>query len=360
MSNEGLRNWTTKEQVLFIIVFFLCVWILFPLVYPIMSGLILAYTCEEFVQKLRVKTKKTSRSWHWFFACSVLLIATVVIFVPLFLIIVDSAQKILNLVTSGTVAIPDISFMIDKFEHVFSVFAEPFGGGYLFAELPEKIHVFVSKMSSHLVAVAGAFLYDVPQLAIKSVIMLVTALIFIVDGKRYREKIIPKLIPWKHLENLISHSTSSVIKALVLANLGVSAIQSILMTLCFAAFSIPNFATLGVLGFFASFIPVFGTAPVILSVSAYCYFSGDRMFAAIFMIAFCIFIGLLDNFLRPLLMKNRSDLNFFWIFVGIFSGLYQCGVMGMFIAPVLFTIFYTCLKDLDSANAKLNLKEEES
>ncbi|MNS71370.1 putative inner membrane protein [compost metagenome] len=62
------------------------------------------------------------------------------------------------------------------------------------------------------------------------------------------------------------------------------------------------------------------------------------------MLVWSLAVGLLDNFLRPLLIKRGADLPFLLILSGVIGGLLAFGVMGLFIGPVLLAVAFTLLK----------------
>jgi predicted PurR-regulated permease PerM len=346
----------SKKRILFITVFFVCAWLLAPLAFPILGGIIVAYLSEDYVQRLRVKTKKKSKIWHWIFAILFLMFVTCVMILPLFLIILDGTTNLLDFIQSGHNPFSDFESFILQIQDGFQDLLDKFGIAYLGTDIVKGLKSFVVEGSSSLVQNAGSILYATPAIIMKTLVLLITAVIFIVEGKNYRNRIIPLLIPWKYLEDILCRSTANVLKALIMANLMVGAIQALLITFCFAVMSIPKYATLGALSFFMSFIPVVGTAPIMILTSLYCYLIQDRILAAIFIIIFAFIVGFLDNFLRPYLMKGKSELNFFWIFLAIFSGLFQFGVIGTIIVPIAFTIFYSCLKDMDPTSEKLEVQ----
>lgn len=111
----------------------------------------------------------------------------------------------------------------------------------------------------------------------------------------------PKIIPWEKERDVIARTVSSVLKALIVANVLVSCIQAILITTTLALFGIPRFALMGIIAFFISFIPVIGTAPVMIGAAAWCYFSEGRLGAAIGILICAVFVSLADNVLRPFL-----------------------------------------------------------
>jgi len=52
----------------------------------------------------------------------------------------------------------------------------------------------------------------------------------------------------------------------------------------------------------------------------------------------------LDNFLRPVLIRRGADLPLVLIFAGVIGGLFAIGIIGLFIGPVVLAVTYTLLK----------------
>jgi len=57
-----------------------------------------------------------------------------------------------------------------------------------------------------------------------------------------------------------------------------------------------------------------------------------------------IFVGLMDNVLRPMLIRKGANLPLLLIFAGVIGGLVAVGVIGLFVGPVVLAIGYTLLK----------------
>lgn len=62
------------------------------------------------------------------------------------------------------------------------------------------------------------------------------------------------------------------------------------------------------------------------------------------LLAWTIAVGLLDNVLRPILIRKGADLPLLLIFAGVIGGLIAFGVVGLFVGPVVLAITYTLLK----------------
>ncbi|WP_027716586.1 AI-2E family transporter YdiK [Desulfuromonas sp. TF] len=63
------------------------------------------------------------------------------------------------------------------------------------------------------------------------------------------------------------------------------------------------------------------------------------------MIVWALFVGLLDNFVRPVLIRRGADLPLVLIFAGVIGGLIAFGVIGLFIGPVMLAVTYTLLRE---------------
>ena len=54
-------------------------------------------------------------------------------------------------------------------------------------------------------------------------------------------------------------------------------------------------------------------------------------------------VGILDNFLRPILISRGVELPLILIIAGVIGGLIAFGVIGLFIGPVILAVTYSSL-----------------
>jgi predicted PurR-regulated permease PerM len=85
-----------------------------------------------------------------------------------------------------------------------------------------------------------------------------------------------------------------------------------------------------------------GPGLVLIPVIVWLYWS-DRPLWGTAMIVWGIFVGTIDNFIRPFLIKKGADLPLLLIFAGVIGGLIAFGVIGLFIGPVMLAVTYTLL-----------------
>lgn len=85
-----------------------------------------------------------------------------------------------------------------------------------------------------------------------------------------------------------------------------------------------------------------GAVPVLALGVAWLYWHDDIM-AATLLLIWTLFVGSIDNVIRPILIKRGAHLPLILIFAGVAGGLLGFGVVGLFIGPVILAVSYTLL-----------------
>jgi predicted PurR-regulated permease PerM len=83
-----------------------------------------------------------------------------------------------------------------------------------------------------------------------------------------------------------------------------------------------------------------GPIPVLGVAVAWLYWSGSPVGGTVLLL-FTLVVGVMDNFLRPYLIKKGADLPLILIFAGVIGGLMAFGLIGIFIGPVVLAVAYT-------------------
>lgn len=98
--------------------------------------------------------------------------------------------------------------------------------------------------------------------------------------------------------------------------------------------------------------PILVLAPAV----GWLYWTGDPVWGTALLV-WSVFVGLMDNFLRPFLIKRGADLPLLLIFVGVIGGLVSLGVIGLFVGPVILAVTYRLLEswiaDIDKPRAEI-------
>ena len=129
------------------------------------------------------------------------------------------------------------------------------------------------------------------------------------------------------------------IRAVALGVIVTALVQSVLGGIGLAIAGVP-FAVLLTALMFVLGVAQIGAGPVLLLAVGWLYWSGDSWTATAFLV-WAVFVGSIDNVLRPLLIRSGADLPLVLIFAGVIGGLFAFGVVGLFIGPVVLAIAYT-------------------
>lgn len=83
-----------------------------------------------------------------------------------------------------------------------------------------------------------------------------------------------------------------------------------------------------------------GPLLILLAGTAWLFVNGAEGWGS-FMLVWSLAVGLMDNFLRPMLIKMGADLPLLLIFAGVIGGLLSFGLIGLFVGPVVLAVTYT-------------------
>jgi predicted PurR-regulated permease PerM len=147
-------------------------------------------------------------------------------------------------------------------------------------------------------------------------------------------------------ENAV-HLAGQAIRAVALGVVVTAIAQSVLAGIGLAIAGLPFVTFLIALVFVLSVAQV-GPALVLIPATIWVYDRSGAVWGTAFL-AWAIFCSIIDNFLRPLLIKRGADLPLLLIFAGVIGGLIAFGVIGLFIGPVVLAVAYTLLVEWVSA-----------
>lgn len=120
--------------------------------------------------------------------------------------------------------------------------------------------------------------------------------------------------------------------------------QSLIAGVIFWALGLPLPVLFATVMFFTSMIPVLGATSVWLPFVVYLFLQGAHLKAAILLVLGVFVISFIDNLLKPWLIGDKTKLPYLLLFLGILGGLQIYGIVGIFIAPAVLSLFFTLVK----------------
>ena len=136
------------------------------------------------------------------------------------------------------------------------------------------------------------------------------------------------------LVDLAGSTLRSVVKGII----GVAVIQSLLAGLGFLAAGVPGaglWALLVLIIAVAQLPVLLVLAPIVIYV-----FSAASTAASVLFMIWCIFVGLCDNFLKPILLGRGVQVPMVVVFIGAIGGFINSGIIGLFIGAIVFVVGY--------------------
>ena len=120
-----------------------------------------------------------------------------------------------------------------------------------------------------------------------------------------------------------------------------AAIQAVLGGLGLVAVGVPFAGLLTVL-MFVLCIAQIGMLVVLVPAVVWVYWNGHPVLGTVFLV-WSLAISLIDNVLRPMLVRRSADLPMLLIFIGVIGGLIGFGLLGLFVGPVVLAVAWTLL-----------------
>jgi len=129
------------------------------------------------------------------------------------------------------------------------------------------------------------------------------------------------------------------VRAVALGVVVTAVVQTVLAALGLWAAGIHYVALLGML-ILVCCIAQIGPMPVMFAAVAWIWYEGSHGIA-IALAVWTVIVGMLDNVLRPLLIKRGADLPLLLIMAGVIGGLLAFGLVGLFVGPALLAVTWT-------------------
>ncbi len=166
-------------------------------------------------------------------------------------------------------------------------------------------------------------------------ILLIFVLFFLIrDGDRMLERLRYLLPLTTEQEDRIFHQLDDVAKSVILGAFIIALAQGAAGGLGLFIVGIQPFFWGCMMGF-ASLIPVGGTAVIWLPVAIYLGLTGQWQWGLLMVGWGAIVVSGIDSIIRPLLMKNRSNMSTFWVFLSIIGGIKFFGALGILYGPLV-------------------------
>ncbi|HTL57744.1 MAG TPA: AI-2E family transporter [Candidatus Limnocylindrales bacterium] len=136
------------------------------------------------------------------------------------------------------------------------------------------------------------------------------------------------------------------VRGVVYGILGTALVQAVMAGLGLLIAGVPGAALLAFMTFFLSVVPM--GPPLILFPAAFWLFHQGSTGWGVFMMIWAIIVSTVDNFVKPWLISQGSDMPLILILFGVLGGAIAFGFIGVFIGPTLLAVGYRLVTEWSS------------
>jgi len=337
-----------KEQIVsyFFIALFLFVLYQMTLIFsPFSSAIswaaILAFAFYPLYQKLLTATKLPPSIVSFLVTCLVILIVVIpsaMVLLSLMHEAIELYGNVSDYITSGKLE----QFILQIRETARSEWTQQFWMRWdpLQQELSDTLLQTAKGIGNFAALQLAAFTKNVLLWILNLIFIAFLLFFFFRDGKSIYE-FIYQLVPMaRKNKEILSKKINETFGAVIRGQFVTCIIQATLAGFTFWLLAIPLPFLLAFLTFIACLIPVTGAATVWVPVMIY-LFAVHAVGKAVALLMIGIFvISLSDNFLKPILIGEKTQLPLLLLFLGILGGVKVYGFVGLFWGPIILSLFF--------------------
>jgi len=217
---------------------------------------------------------------------------------------------------------------------------------YIEGVIPVSIDMvgYAQKGLNSIVSSLGVFFAGFLQMSVSMFLVVIALFFFLRDGSDFRRRLVVLSPLSDNYDEGILEKVKIAINSVVRGALIIALIQGILTAIGFLLFGVPNPALWGGVAVIASLVPVLGTPIVIIPAVVYLFISGYTIAAIGLLVWGVLIVGLIDNFLRPILIEHDIKVHPFLILLSVFGGIGYLGPIGFLAGPVILSLFVALLE----------------
>ncbi|HZI42969.1 MAG TPA: AI-2E family transporter [Gemmatimonadaceae bacterium] len=343
-TNQNLAELTLPEfrrmlvtTTLFVIVLVLFLWMVRTVIIATILGVVVAvYLRPVYLRILNAIPNRTLAAT----------ITLLLLIVPVIALLVYSYMEIADVATYVDAHRVEIAGKIDAALHRL-----PFMQN---ANTGESVERWVVIASNYGTSIPNALRAALGTFAIAATIFIFTAFYFMIDAERIAAYLRSKIAPrYLDLMTSLEENVRGVLYGAIYSTFLTQAIKSVIILVMNLAFHVPLAGVLAILSFIIGFFPIVGSWSVYLPVACWLAIFRDAPGQALIMILIGFFVNTIyiSTFLRPKIAAERSKvLNFYWMLVGLVTGVYTFGLVGILLGPIVIGLLKAILDTITTSS----------
>ncbi len=203
---------------------------------------------------------------------------------------------------------------------------------------------YLTKTLEWLIKNLGAIFSGVIQGAISLALALFLLFYLFKDGAKFKDSFISLFTLEERYREIIFQKIKSSIRSVIGGSLIVAFIQGLVAGIGFYIFGVPNPALWGGVTALAALVPTVGTSLVIVPAVIFLLLFSSWPMALGLLLWGALAVGLIDNLLRPYLMKKGTEIHPLMVLLSVLGGVSFLGPIGLIAGPVIVSVFFSLVK----------------
>jgi len=308
-------------SILLIVLIVLAFLLVKPILMSIIIGILLAFIFGPVYALLHKKTKSRNLSAGIVSAAlALIIIVPFWIFTP---VIISQSFKIYQAALNFDLVTP-----------LEAIFPALFSAEGISTELVSIVQSFTSTTANFLVDSFASLILNFPTLMLQFIVMAFT-FFYVLRDKEEILIYIKSLLPFsKEVENKIFEYSRGITSTVLYGQVVIGFLQGIAVGIGFYIFQVPNALFLTLVAVVLGILPIIGTTIVWVPVAIYMLVEHGSL-PAFGVTIFGLISNVVDNFLRPVMLARRTQINSALMLIGMIGGIFLFGVLGFVLGPLI-------------------------
>ena len=309
------------SSALLIILIVLSFFLVKPILMSIIFGMLLAFVFSPVYDWLLKKTKSRNLS-----ASLVSVFLALIIIVPFWFFLPIIIKESFGIYA----AIQGFDFVTP----LKTIFPTLFSSEGISKELVSILYSFTTNSANYITNFFGKLILDIPELALQFLVVAFT-FFYVLRDKDELLIYIKSLLPFsKEIENKIFEYSNGITSSVLYGQILVGILQGISVGLGLYLFNVPNALFLTLVAVVFGILPIIGTTIVWLPAAIYVLITQGSL-SAIGVSIFGLISNFLGDFLRPVIVAKRTQINAGLMFIGMMGGIFFFGMLGTVLGPLI-------------------------
>lgn len=175
------------------------------------------------------------------------------------------------------------------------------------------------------------------------ILMLLIMFYFLKDGAHWKKTLVVLSPLADDNDEKIIARLAKAVNGVIKGSLFIGLIQGMLMGFGLWLFNVPNPALWGTVAAIASLLPTIGTALVSVPAIIFLFATGSTSSALGLMAWSVLAVGMIDNFLSPLIVGGTINIPPLLILFSVLGGISLLGPVGLLVGPLTVSLLYTLI-----------------